>query len=776
MAAAIPLLILLAVFWKPALRDHKTLVSADSIIDGVSMVNLQVHAFRHFGRLLWADGVYGGHPLFAEGQGAFANPLNMVTGWLIAPVTGPIAAMNLFHLLAMLLAGVGVMALCRSLGSSRWAAGFAAIAVVFSPIWLRAQLNMTISGALVWVPWVFWAMDRWQKRADYGSAMLLGTAVALLIVSGYPQAFHGAVMYMAVGLVAIPFQPAVRREWLAEWKRRLATGFLAIALCVGLSAVQWLPLLELTGLSHRSGGISLVFNQPSIAYFRGFLFSREVAQASFFYVPGSGSLLVTIVASLALVQKLPPRVQAHILPTIFLIQMGCERASPIFRVLYDHRLLPGLTYFRTVHLYINIGLIGVAVLAAFTIDAIANWVASDTRRQSWSFAGNRIRIAAASAIVAFWIWLAVDLRMPEVRPVHFVVLALAVVTIGLLMLLKRGPLIRMAMVVLLCAECLNLRMHSLRFFDPASIDKPASIVAIQGVKDWNDYRLLDYSSAASFVLTDSRLPEFPHALRRMMEAGGAMTNTLWGLGSIDGALALPTHHQTEAEKLMRADLAGQTANPAGSRLIDFLSVRYIAADQAMATPSLRPLWEDGEYSIHILENTAALPRFQLYARHVAVGSIEEAVAAIQALKTPTLVIENPPSAPQPEPADDVTPGAPAGGFEMLKAISTEYRADITADRPLWFFVADANYPGWHATLDGRPAPLFTAQLLGKAVAIPPGRHRLEITFVSFTFIAGLVISALSLFTVLFAVWASRRRPGQVLGQGRPTFPRPAEST
>jgi hypothetical protein len=244
----------------------------------------------------------------------------------------------------------------------------------------------------------------------------------------------------------------------------------------------------------------------------------------------------------------------------------------------------------------------------------------------------------------------------------------------------------------------------------------------------------------------------------MIAANCAMTNTLWGVRSVTGALALPLRRQVTAENRVFDEVAGRAAGTPGMRLMDLLAVRFVSLSQPAVIPGVSPLWSDSRLGIFIQENTAARPRFQLYDRHLSAGSPEEALAAVIALRTPTLVIENPPDKAQPEQADDPEPaGSPPGRFDILKAKSTEYRIDVTADRPAWFFVADANYPGWRATLDGKRVPLFSAQVLGKAVAVPPGRHLLSITFVSSTFVAGSSISAVFLLMLLVSLWPGRRR-------------------
>jgi len=237
---------------------------------------------------------------------------------------------------------------------------------------------------------------------------------------------------------------------------------------------------------------------------------------------------------------------------------------------------------------------------------------------------------------------------------------------------------------------------------------------------------------------------------------------------MDGSLALPMTRRMALNDLFDGEISGRAPAPAGSRLIDILGIRYIAVDDPSQSPGLRPFWT-GE-GASIVENTAALPRFQLFSRHKSVPTLEAALQAVANLQDHALVIENPPGrGHQTEMSDSA--GEPSGGaatFKVLQADATSYRFEVDADRPAWFFLADANYPGWHAEVDGISAPLFSADVLGKAVGIPSGRHTLTIEFHSSTFHRGLWISVastlLALLALLFGGKLASSRPREARGQ------------
>ena len=168
---------------------------------------------------LWQETIFGGHPLFAEGQGAFASPVAMLLAGLVTPIAGPIYTANVFRFVCMVLAGIGTIGLTRSLGASRGASTFAALAVIFAPMWLDIHSNAALDGTFIWVPWALWSLEMWLKRPSFGAAVMIGFTGANLIAAGYPQAPHGTIVYMVLSLLPAPFYAEVRRNWAATWRR-----------------------------------------------------------------------------------------------------------------------------------------------------------------------------------------------------------------------------------------------------------------------------------------------------------------------------------------------------------------------------------------------------------------------------------------------------------------------------------------------------------------------------------------------------------------------------
>jgi hypothetical protein len=100
------------------------------------------------------------------------------------------------------------------------------------------------------------------------------------------------------------------------------------------------------------------------------------------------------------------------------------------------------------------------------------------------------------------------------------------------------------------------------------------------------------------------------------------------------------------------------------------------------------------------------------------------------------------------------------------------RVLVRARRPAILLIRNAYDPGWHATVDGRPARVMAADFFLQGVPVPPGRHVVRLGYDDPAVGEGAVGSALSLGVLLAsaAVAALRRRAA-----GTARHPRVAES-
>ena len=85
-----------------------------------------------------------------------------------------------------------------------------------------------------------------------------------------------------------------------------------------------------------------------------------------------------------------------------------------------------------------------------------------------------------------------------------------------------------------------------------------------------------------------------------------------------------------------------------------------------------------------------------------------------------------------EDAPTATPTRAPGTAQLVSYANT--RIVIEADAPDggWVVLNDVWHPWWTAEVDGKPAPIDRANVIFRAVATPPGKHRVEFIFRPFS--------------------------------------------
>ncbi|MCC7446929.1 MAG: hypothetical protein IT324_05895 [Anaerolineae bacterium] len=220
-------------------------------------------------------------PLLMSGQPFAANPLNKVwypPQWLviILPVTLHLNLMIWGHLV---LGGVGMYVLSRRLNLRSETAAMTGIAYAFTPRLLAATGagHLDVVYAMAWFPWVLWAIHR--AITDDGPILRCGAILGLIAALCFLADVRLSLFAFAIGaglavwlVLPHPLPPSPQAERgnrdtsptgnpvlkPLPHKEGGAWGggkalILGAALAVGLTAVQWLPLLELMPYLSRSG-------------------------------------------------------------------------------------------------------------------------------------------------------------------------------------------------------------------------------------------------------------------------------------------------------------------------------------------------------------------------------------------------------------------------------------------------------------------------------------------------------------------------------------------
>jgi hypothetical protein len=743
--AGLAFLLVFGWLFRPVLAGEASIVHGDAVSVSLSLQSLLSAALAQGVFPLWSDQIYGGHPIFAEAQGGFAHPLN----WVLFGLLDPVYAHGLFHFSCGLIGGLGCFALCRSLGLGFGASMFGGLALVCSQGWLALTANATIAGAVAWGPLALLALERWWIRPDVPRAVILALPVASMLLAGYPQAAHGIVLYMALYVAARCLNAELVRRPSRLWPH-VKTGAVAAAIALGLAAVQLLPLLELVRESIRAEGISAVTSPPPSWFYRGLLFTAWQREAM--SIPGLGSMLVTSLAVAALVSRPRAALLGHLLATAFLLQLAMGEHSALYRLL-QHRL-PGLDSFRTTQLYLTIALTGVSVLAAAGVDGVAKLKRLDPLRGAL-LVGAVLAVTLAGAV----------LHNDFTPRASFAFALVAWVGLALLFWLGRTRAAPALLLLVLLAEIQWLRAPLLGFASSELLRTPPVTVGyLQRQEDRDrDFRIANVPHLHSYLgFAPGNAANLEWLLRLHLASVEAAGNLIWDLSSMHANLALPLARRQAAEDLLVSEVQGQSARPRGRRLIDLMGVRFVlvhhshrkGADKREYSPDLEEVFYDEQTRYYILENPHSLPRLQFYSRAAWARDVHDAVSMMQEADAPALILEELSGAEEGsrrarEPAG--TTSVSGAQLRVTTSSPERYELELEVSEPGFLFLADANYPGWEAHVDGEPAPVYYANALGKAVPVSAGFHHVEVVFRSKPFRRGLWLSLATSALVLLAL-------------------------
>ncbi|PYV16869.1 MAG: hypothetical protein DMG07_06980, partial [Acidobacteria bacterium] len=105
------------------------------------------------------------------------------------------------------------------------------------------------------------------------------------------------------------------------------------------------------------------------------------------------------------------------------------------------------------------------------------------------------------------------------------------------------------------------------------------------------------------------------------------------------------------------------------------------------------------------------------------------------------------------PAEEQNPGTVA----VTSFAPNRIKLAASLTRPAFVVLSEVYYPGWEATVDGRPAPLVNGDYILRAVPVSAGRHEVVLRFRSRPFQLGLTISLTTLATPALVFLYRRRK-------------------
>lgn len=728
---------------------------------------------------LWDPYRQGGMPMLAEPQIGVLYPLRAL---FLSPLS-PSLELSLFILLHFPLAALFTYILARSLRLSQAAATLSGLVFGFGGFLMAQVSNVNIMTGAVWLPLALHAVIQATRRRSWLAALLAGLPLTLQTLTAHSQiVFYTLVTVAGYGLyrLAVDFLagPPPRQHNL---RYALHTGLLvAVAIAGGLllAGPQLLPSSELLQFTLRSQdrGLELLTENslhplmwlnlilPSafgnnVIGFKG----GDPFQEVFTYVGFMPLLLAAM--GLRAWRRPDQRFFLLLLAGAGVLALGDH--TPLYRYIVQY--LPGFDLFRIPARWLMVVTLALAVLAGFGLDVLLEKGLS--RRALalllggglllglgliliWGFSVDLLawssrldepygKLASAFLSKAFTpnpiyqqrllLRLAFGLNTPA-----FLLLANLVTTSVLLWLWTTRRISEQTFADLtLLAVSLDLLLAGGTAINPV---RPAE--RWQALSGGARYVLEHVGAARVFPLGVSGEDE---AARNL----GQYFPSAYGVHSASG--------YSSPLKLARYETFLDEADPV--QAIQVLAVRYLLTEGQMGADvaATYPLVYSDAHS-YVYENKQPLPRTFVVHQAVQANSPAEALAYFQRRTLDprqTVVLESEPEETPPALASLNTPAASTAEIVTENPQHLELAASLSADG--YLVLLDTFYPGWIATVDGQPTPIYRADYLGRAVFVPAGAHTVRFEYRPPSFWLGVGLALFTLVILVVVAFLSRRK-------------------
>jgi hypothetical protein len=735
-------------------------------------------ALAQFGQLpFWCPWVAGGIPFLGSFQTAVFYPPNWIF-WVL-PARYVISWTLVVH---HLLAAVGAYLLARRLGATALGASLAGITFGLSPVLIArtGEGHLTTVSTVAWYPWAFLAYEglRSGRRGAWPAVVV---TMALGFLAGHPQEFY----YLAAVLTATCGCDVLGRAWATGAKPGLGLGLrwaMAGIATLGLVAAELIPLAIYLGQASDEARLKLVDPlTPSLTNLTQLAIPFGLGAAASYR--GPGTYFWETICSFGLVPLALAAYgvfagwRAHrpvgrlALLGVVTFALAFGDATPLHGLLAS--ALPGYAQLRCPGRWLMMTALPVACLAAFGLDEVARPRPERKGRLAWSLS----LIVPALGLTVLLVGTVLSPRATIGGEIHdptfpqfttprltaWTLLASPLILVaglvGAALARLRPPLaagLASLLVVGTIAEFAVFANTILTGIAPERFPREQPLAdLLRGRADG----LRVFVSQAGLTDGESfreQIHKFqgyePIPLDRVVRFVGVMLDPAYPLGALEG--------------FRKADLA-RAPHPG---LLDLWAASDFVLGKGDNFPAHESGWndmgtigvpwvtttrgrEERRFAFRMMENPGAIPRGFVVGQVKAASPGQGEVGALRTLDPRREVILE----------RDVLPPGPRQGFTPARrAEDTPNRVvlEFETTAPGYLVLADTWYPGWSATLDGRPAPVLPADVAFRAVAVPgAGKHRVVFRYFPPGLILGLAISgATALFLAGLTIGPGRKGP------------------
>jgi len=740
---------------------------------------ISVYNANHKDTALWTPYMFSGMPSYMI---SFPNKYPFLES--ITKLTEKLISWRIFLLF---IGGLGIFLLIRHLKLSPWIAFFAAVAFVFSCHWvgLLEIGHNTKFRAIMYIPWVLWALFRAKDKPNLLNLGLMATFLITQLRENHPQISY--YMYLFIGMYWVySLIESFRNKEMKRFSAWTLLLILAFSLTVLAVMNPYLSTMEYSHHTMRGGAAGL---EKSYAQAWSFPpkeiisliipdFFGGINQTYWGYMPFTQiynyfGIIVLMLGVMALFGK-HRRMAIFLWISSFLFTlMSFGSFTPALSDFFL-KILPYFNKFRVPSMILTMVQINAVILAALGIDGLlekqgnVKWQKL-LFRTFWICGG----IFLLYVIAAKGIFKGLPFTTPaEIQNyssnnalsqlegakamrldllVKSGIISLLFLTVGsgLCYLFSTKKLKTPVFVMLLTLLCFaDLWIYTGKHLK--EVQPVSNRVARFDMTDYDQFLLQDKD--------DYRI--YPFNMNRIRPAGE------WAFyhHSVDGYSAAKLKRYDDVLKLIQGgsgqdgemirylkglyqDQDNMRENPLP--VLDMLSTKYIVMPDSLPYAemfsNIRPVYNSGD-GVYIYRNLKALPRAWFVD---SLSVIPEADKRLDAMRN---VYFNPRRVAIVESPVANTAKPDSSYARLVDSGMQTMKYEVFTNKDAYLVLSEVYYPaGWMALIDGKETAIYPTNHTLRGVVIPAGKHSLELVLAPKSYALSLKLSLAGLLITILAV-------------------------
>ncbi len=691
---------------------------------------------------------------------------------------------NFYILFHLALAGFFTCLWMRECGASKPASFLSGLAFSLGG-YVLSTISLTISLAtLVYFPLALFTLRRAFRSSGFFWKAACSLVLLVQYLAGDPAVFFATLVVFAFFTL---YKTAEARHRSGRWQGAyLTTACTAVGIFAGLAAFHWPLFLEFLRNSTRS---SLTFDHVTMWSLQYndlvSLFFPYLSDLSLLFMDywvrqswmenGYAGLTVFFLAFFSLRGAgKKPIVGYHVLLALFGLALALGRFTWFYRLLYE-----GFPFFRFIRYPVRFLFLfhfALACLAGFGLDALLKRVS--TARPDYAKARRpALLMLVIGILVLSTMYFSGDIESAVVRWANdlfgkstrlpLTLEEMASMVVPVLSNVKRSAmLLSFLLLGALSVSYLRIRKSiATAFFillvftdlfesNAIEVRLPARLLETPGknlsrvLQDPGLFRIMASPKTNDMQLEPKDYPTLEATFGVIMEALAPnllLPHRVFDVTGYDSIFV------NDGVAINNRRIA--LKSPGEQRFFDMLNIRYLVSPHERLGEPYKLVVDEKPFRLFL--NERVLPRAYLVARAETVENRESILDKITSKEFEPDKVIYLESAPLVSAEAPFTAGAESVETDYVSPNKVLMR--VESMREQWLFFSDLYYPGWRATLDGKPVPIYRANYAFRAVRVPQGRFNLEWNYDPILFKIGSIISLLTLLGVIAGLWRGRRR-------------------